>query len=36
MKYGRKKVYFALITLLVAIVLLPIRFCVAGTDSDAV
>ena len=31
MKYGRKKVYFALITLLVAIALLPVRFCVAGT-----
>jgi len=31
MKYGSKKVYFALITLLVATALLLVRFCFAGT-----
>ena len=35
MKYRRKKVYFALITLLVAIALLPIRICLAGTEVDS-
>ena len=35
MKYRRKKVYFALITLLVVIVLLPVRICLAGTEIDS-
>ena len=35
MKYGRKKVYFALITLLIVIGLLPVRFCLAGTEIDS-
>jgi len=35
MKYGRKKVYFALITLLGAITLLPVRVCLAGTEVDS-
>jgi len=35
MKYGRNKVYFALITLLVVIALLPVRFCLAGTEIDS-
>jgi len=35
MKYGRKKVYIALITLLIVIGLLPVRFCLAGTEIDS-
>ncbi|OHB60751.1 MAG: hypothetical protein A2168_00840 [Planctomycetes bacterium RBG_13_50_24] len=35
MKYGRKKVYFALITLLVVTALLPVRVCLAGTEIDS-
>ena len=35
MKYGRNKIYFALITLLVVITLLPVRFCLAGTEIDS-
>jgi len=35
MKYGRNTVYFALITLLVVITLLPARFCLAGTEIDS-
>jgi len=34
MKYGRKKIYFALITLLIVIALLPVRVCLAGTEVD--
>ncbi len=35
MKYERKKVYFALITLLGVITLLPVRVCLAGTEIDS-
>lgn len=35
MKYGCKKVYFALITLLVVITLLPVRVCVAGIEINS-
>jgi hypothetical protein len=35
MNYGRKKVYFALITLLVIITLFPVRFCLAGTEVNS-
>ena len=35
MKYGSKKVYFALTTLLVVIALLPVRVCLAGTEIDS-
>ncbi|HCO96755.1 MAG TPA: hypothetical protein DIU00_22920, partial [Phycisphaerales bacterium] len=35
MKYGRKKVYFVLITLLVVITLFPVRSCLAGTEINS-
>ncbi len=35
MNCGRKKVYLALITLIVVITLFPVRFCLAGTEINS-